>query len=174
MLEQCSRTAPSNGRPAAAGSPSGGRRSRCTSGTMNRTEVLTGSCLCGAVSFEVRSPFLRFTYCHCSRCRKASGSGHSTNLYCAPERFSWLAGEELTVRYDLPSARSFSAVFCGRCGAPLPHHTRSGREVIVPAGSLDTQPRQPPSASIYCAYAVPWSVQNESVPRFAEAPDSQP
>ncbi|HEY2560506.1 MAG TPA: dihydroxyacetone kinase subunit DhaK [Caldimonas sp.] len=62
------------------------------------TEILSGSCLCGSVSFEVRSPFLRFAYCHCSRCRKASGTGHSTNLYCAPERSSWLDGKDLIVR----------------------------------------------------------------------------
>ena len=141
---------------------------------MNEAEVLTGTCLCGGVSFEVCAPFLRFAYCHCSRCRKATGSGHATNLYCSPKRFSWLTGEELTVRYDLPSARSFSTVFCSRCGAPLPHHTRSGREVVVPAGSLDTQPSQQPSVSIYCAFALPWSVQSENVPRFAELPEWWP
>ena len=47
-------------------------------------EVLTGSCLCGAVSYEVRGPFTRFGHCHCSRCRKASGSAHSTALYAIP------------------------------------------------------------------------------------------
>ena len=134
-------------------------------------EVLFGSCLCDTVTFEVRSPFLRFAYCHCSRCRKATGTGHATNLYCAPERFAWLAGHDLLVRYDLPSARSFSAVFCSKCGSPLPHHTRSGREVVVPAGSLDTQPQQKPQASIFCASAVPWSIRGESVPCFAELPE---
>ncbi len=137
-------------------------------------EVLTGSCLCGAVSFGVRSPFLRFAYCHCSRCRKATGTGHATNLYCSPERFSWREGQHLVVRYDLPSARSFSTVFCSKCGSPLPHHTRSGREVVVPAGSLDTQPKQQPEASIFSASAVSWSVQGENVPCFAELPEWWP
>jgi len=34
---------------------------------------VTGSCLCGDVTYEVRLPFLRFVNCHCSRCRHASG-----------------------------------------------------------------------------------------------------
>jgi len=99
-------------------------------------EVLTGSCLCGGVSYEVRSPFLRFAHCHCSRCRKSTGTGHATNLYCSPERFRWLSGEELVSRYDFPSARSFATVVCKACGCPLPRRTRSGREIVVPAGSL--------------------------------------
>jgi len=159
--------APAAGLPAQPTSPC-----RAIVDAMNEAEVLTGSCLCGGVSFEIRSPFLRFAYCHCSRCRKATGSGHATNLYGSPERFAWLAGESLVVRYDLPSARRFSTVFCSRCGTPLPHHTRSGREVVVPAGSLDTQPRQQPSVGVYCASAPRWSLQSESVPRFPELPES--
>lgn len=103
-------------------------------------EVLAGRCLCEAVAFEVWSPFLRFAHCFCRRCRKATGTGHATNLYCSPERFRWLSGEALVHRYDLPSARSFATVTCRTCGSPLPRLTRSGREIVVPAGSLDTAP----------------------------------
>jgi hypothetical protein len=140
----------------------------------DQTEILTGSCLCGSVSFEVRSPFFRFAHCHCSRCRKATGTGHATNLYCSPERFSWRQGQALTVRFDLPSARSFSTAFCSKCGSPLPHHTRSGREVIVPASSLDTQPKQEPQARLFWASAVSWSRRSEDLPCFAELPGSWP
>jgi len=51
---------------------------------------------------------LRFAHCHCSRCRKATGTGHATNLYCSPERFTWLTGEQHLSRYDLPGAESFA------------------------------------------------------------------
>jgi hypothetical protein len=37
-------------------------------------EVVTGGCLCGAVRFEVELPFRRANACHCSRCRRHSGS----------------------------------------------------------------------------------------------------
>jgi hypothetical protein len=134
-------------------------------------ELLTGCCLCGAVTYEVRSPFLRFAHCHCSRCRKATGTGHATNLYCAPEQFAWLTGEDLVVRYDLPSARSFATVFCCRCGCPLPHRTRSGREIVVPAGSLDKQPKQKPQVRIFWNSRVNWSCDGDDLPRFAELPE---
>jgi hypothetical protein len=135
-------------------------------------ETLTGSCLCGSVTYRVEAPFLRFAHCHCGRCRKASGSGHATNLYCSPERFAWLTGEELVDRYDLPTARSFATSFSRCCGCPLPRLTRSGREVVVPAGSLDEQPReQQPRARIFWASRVAWSCSGDDLPRFDELPD---
>ena len=33
----------------------------------------TGSCLCGAVSFETRGALRGVVYCHCSQCRKQTG-----------------------------------------------------------------------------------------------------
>ena len=36
-----------------------------------------GSCICGEVAFEVEGPFDLFLNCHCSRCRKATGTAHS-------------------------------------------------------------------------------------------------
>jgi hypothetical protein len=127
---------------------------------------LTGSCLCGAVSYEVRGPFTRFGHCHCSRCRKATGAAHATGLYADPANFAWLSGADRVVRFDLPSARSFSTTFCRTCGSPLPHPTRSGRELIVPAGSLDTEPSIRPRSHIHWASRAPWSCGPDSLPCF--------
>lgn len=107
--------------------------------------AVRGGCLCGSVEFEVELPFTRFIRCHCSRCRAASGSTFSTNAYVLPDAFRWLLGQDSVVRFDLPQARSFSTSFCRSCGSPLPHATRSGREVIVPAGSLRDDPGASPT-----------------------------
>ena len=69
-------------------------------------QVLRGSCLCKAVRFEVRPPFLRFIHCYCSRCRKATGGVRATNIALLPDQFRWISGEELISRYDLPEARA--------------------------------------------------------------------
>ena len=129
-------------------------------------ERLRGSCLCGAVTYEVWGPFTVFGHCHCSRCRKATGSAHSTGLYASPTSFSWLTGGDHVVRFDLPSARSFSTAFCRTCGAPLPHPTRSGRELIVPAGSLDGDPGIRPDSHIHWGSRAEWSCGPDSLPRF--------
>ena len=134
-------------------------------------EILTGSCLCGAITYEIRSPFLRFAHCHCRRCRKATGTGHATNLYAAPDRFHWTSGEDLVARFDLASAESFATTFCRNCGSPLPHHTRSGREMVVPAGSLDVQPMQMPQARIFWDSRASWACSSDDLPRFSEYPE---
>jgi hypothetical protein len=130
-------------------------------------ELLRGSCLCGTVGYQVSAPFLRFAHCHCSRCRKATGSAHVTNLYVAPDRFRWTTGEAEVVRYDLPTAASFATTFCRRCGSPLPHHTRSGREVVVPAGSLDDEPSIRPTSHIFTDAVPAWSCLDGDLPRHA-------
>jgi hypothetical protein len=99
-----------------------------------------GECLCGFVEFEVDLPFIKFMRCHCSRCRGATGSACSANAYVLPPAFRWLSGEDKVARFDLPTARSFSTSFCRNCGCPLPHATRSGREIIIPTGSLRDDP----------------------------------
>ena len=119
--------------------------------------TLTGGCLCGAVAYQVRPPFLRFVNCHCSRCRRASGSSHAANAVVAPGTFRWTRGGDAVRRFDLPGARSFSVAFCGICGSQLPHATRSGREVIVPCGGLDGDPGQRPSAQVHWGSRAPWT-----------------
>jgi len=134
-------------------------------------EILRGSCLCGEVTYEVHAPFLRFAHCHCARCCKATGSAHATNLYVPPGQFSWTSGAGSVVRFDLPSAKSFATTFCGRCGSPLPHHTRSGREIVVPAGSLDDEPPLRPRGRIFWDSRRSWTCADDRLPRHSEYAD---
>jgi hypothetical protein len=53
----------------------------------------------------------------------------------------------------------------------VPHHTRSGREVVVPAGSLDKAPDLEPQARIFWDSRVSWSCPGDDVPRYAALPD---
>ena len=66
---------------------------------------MKGSCLCGSVKYEIEPPFKIFQYCHCSRCRKFTGSVHSANLFVPLPQFKWLAGEEQVGKYDHKEAK---------------------------------------------------------------------
>jgi hypothetical protein len=74
---------------------------------------VTGSCLCGRVWFEAILPLGRFVHCHCSRCRKTTGTAHATNAVVKADAFRWQEGEEFVSRDDLPTARSFATSFAG-------------------------------------------------------------
>jgi hypothetical protein len=41
--------------------------------------LLTGSCMCGAVRFEVTAPLLGALYCHCRRCQHRTGTAFSVS-----------------------------------------------------------------------------------------------
>lgn len=126
--------------------------------------IVAGSCLCGKIAYEVRTPFSHFVHCHCSRCRKSSGGSHTSNAVVAPEAFRWTRGEAEVMRFDLPAASSFATAFCRHCGSQLPHATRSGRAIILPAGSLDADPREGPTRHAFWSSRAPWTKQPGDLP----------
>jgi hypothetical protein len=120
------------------------------------TDVFSGSCLCGEVTYEVAGPFQSFLLCHCSRCRKATASVHACNLFTKPDNLRWLSGEGHVRRFDLPAAKRFSRNFCSNCGSGLPYVNRTGTAVVVPAGTLDADPEVVPDYHIFWKDHVPW------------------
>lgn len=131
---------------------------------------IRGSCLCSAVGFEIRAPFVFFQYCHCSRCRKSSGSAHSASLLVKTDQFAWTRGEADVRRYELPTAEYFCTGFCGVCGSSLPWRTRNGKLFLVPAGSLDDDPGVMPSRNIFWNSRASWYLPASDLPTFPEEP----
>ena len=133
--------------------------------------TLAGSCLCGAVKYEVSGEAQRFYHCHCQRCRKATGTGHASNLLVTPlDSLRWLAGEELLQRYKVPEAERFYTCFCSHCGGPMPRTVPELNAVLIPAGSLDSEPPMSPQARIFQGSRALWSCSDDALPGFAEYP----
>src|SRR3954453_20975082 len=104
-------------------------------------EPTLGGCACGGVRFEVAAPFLRWTNCHCSLCRRHSGTFGSMTLRAARDSFRLLAGEELLTVWE-PGPDNVRKVFCSRCGSSLfGGQWPEGDELSIRAGSLDDDPR---------------------------------
>ena len=133
--------------------------------------MINGSCLCGSVTFAVRPPFSAFRYCHCSRCRKASGSAHAANLFVSRTQFEWLKGEDSVKRFDLPGAQRFSVWFCPGCGSRVPHNIKTRDDVLIPAGLLDADPQMLPQNSIFWASKAAWYLEPRQMPLFSEYPE---
>ncbi|MGD8385252.1 MAG: GFA family protein [Lysobacterales bacterium] len=129
-----------------------------------------GSCLCGAVSYEIKGNLGVFQYCHCSRCRKVSGSAHAANLFVARDDFSWTHGADQVGRYEPPETKHYATSFCRHCGSSMPWLEKTGQTYIVPAGSLDDDPGIRPSQNIYCASAAAWYTAAASLPQYDELP----
>ncbi len=138
---------------------------------MQRLE-LTGSCLCGAVMYKVSGDCEMFNHCHCSRCRKATGTGHASNLLFKYDYAEWLSGEELVKTFKVPDAERFSVHFCSECGSNMPKFIEKSAFAVVPAGSVDSDLTMLPTARIFQNSRVPWSCSGDDVPSFAEYPRS--
>jgi len=132
--------------------------------------VLTGSCLCGGVRYQVKGEPARFYHCHCSRCRKASGTGHASNLFVKGS-LEWLAGVEQIRTFKLPEAERFSNTFCTVCGGRVPRFIENAGIVFIPAGSLDQEPPITPQARIFVGSRADWSCEQGPIPQFEAYPD---
>ena len=136
---------------------------------MSKTTV-KGSCLCGSVTYEVTGDVQRFYHCHCQRCRKASGTGHGSNLLISPHTsITWTKGNELLAKYKVPEAERYFNCFCQNCGAPMPRVVPELNGVLIPAGSLDTESPISPQARIFWESRAEWSCQ-DGLPVYSEYP----
>ena len=129
-----------------------------------------GSCLCGAVAFEINGSFESFYLCHCDHCRKDSGSAHSANLFSSTASLNWRRGEDKVTKFTLPSTRH-SRSFCAICGSAVPSLQRDGNLLVVPAGSLDSDVLILPNAHIFTASRANWDQALEAIPSVERLPE---
>jgi hypothetical protein len=136
-------------------------------------EPVRGSCLCGGVQFELTEPFRRANHCHCSRCRKHSGTFGLTQGRVPREGFRLLAGEEL-VRVYRPDEGAAVKAFCGVCGSSLFGGTwPDGPEVSVRLGALDGDPGIRPQYHSFVDSRAAWDeLPEDGLPRYGESPPS--
>lgn len=133
-------------------------------------KIISGGCVCGEVRFSIEDDFDHFYFCHCEQCRKMTGSAHASNLFTRPDNIKWETGLNSIKRYNHPT-RTFSQVFCIHCGSGLPYISKSGKALIVPAGSLDSEPTKRPDAQIFCSEETEWHKAGLTVDKFSAFPE---
>lgn len=131
-------------------------------------DKLSGSCVCQAVKYEIVGEIQGFFLCHCSRCRKVTGSAHGANIFLKVEKITWLSGEDRISHFHLPETR-FAKSFCSQCSSALPSSRPNGFGV-VPAGSLDSEFSGKPTAHISCASRAKWDDGFADVPQLPALP----
>lgn len=92
-----------------------------------------GSCLCGAITYKVEGQLGPVTACHCSQCRKQTGS-YYTATSVADADITIEGGDNLTWFAASPEARRG---FCKTCGSALFWKWNGGDTTSIMAGTLD-------------------------------------
>jgi len=129
-----------------------------------------GSCLCGAVAFEVTGPFRVAYNCHCSRCRQARSAAHASNAFAGFDDVTFVRGENNLTSFKLPGARHFTQTFCRTCGSPMPRRDQERGIAIVPMGALDDDPGIRPGDHIFVGSKASWFAITDDLPRHEQGP----
>jgi hypothetical protein len=136
---------------------------------MPTTPPLTGRCLCGAVAFRITGPLGPVVYCHCSQCRRATGTAFAANANVARSALAFLSGADGLTEYE-SSPGKFRA-FCSRCGSPIYSRTDADpAHVRIRLGTLDQDPGARAVLHIWVAAKAPWYDITDSLPQIAEVP----
>ena len=133
--------------------------------------MLTGGCLCGGVRYEIAGALGPVILCHCSQCRRASGSAFAANASVRADAFRLLVGTELVREFEATPGK-FRA-FCGRCGSPVYARMDAWPGLRrVRLGTLDGDPGARPQAHLHVASKAPWdALADDGLERFdAEGP----
>jgi hypothetical protein len=129
---------------------------------------LRGGCLCGAVRYEVEDAFEYAMNCHCSNCRRATGSAFKPFAGISSSALTIVEGGDAVLIYGDPQAEH--DVHCATCGSLLHSVVREGRYVHVTMGTLADQPSIRPTANIFVGSKASWYEITDGLPAYDEFP----
>lgn len=126
--------------------------------------TLTGRCLCGAVAYSLPDDLAYAGYCHCSDCRRFSGSAFSAYGGIAAALFRIERGADRITRYRKSAETELA--FCSICGSSL-YAVKPTREMIhLRLGTLDQTPSLPTQTHSFVDSKAEWFGIGDTLPQF--------
>jgi hypothetical protein len=129
------------------------------------TRNLKGSCLCGAVIYTVADEFNYALICHCSQCRRATGSAFKPFGGIERAKLKVTSGK-LMIYGDVMTHDAH----CRVCGSLLYSIVREGTIAHVTYGTLIDAPTLEPTAHIFVGSKAPWYTIRDQLPQHEEFP----
>ncbi len=129
------------------------------------TNVLKGSCFCRAVEYKVPDAFLYAMNCHCSNCRRTTGSAFKPFAGIEREKLALTSGQDGLLIYGEDKAHD---AHCRKCGSLLYSVVRDGAYVHVAMGTLIDAPSIRPSRHIFVGSKAPWFSITDDLPQYQE------
>ena len=134
--------------------------------------MIRGSCLCGGILFEIAQAAGPLELCHCTRCRKVTGSAFLPGLRVQRSDFKFSQGTELISTYEAPireAPPAYRACFCRRCVSPVPDPNTAAPSLEVAAGLLEDDPGLRPERHIFVEGTAPWFTIEDGLPQLDKA-----
>jgi hypothetical protein len=132
---------------------------------------MRGKCLCGAIEFELNGDVPNLYQCHCSLCRKVTGSAANAAFRIAADQFAWISGSDQIREFATESG--FKSHFCANCGSPVPNLTNSDSAYWIPVGLLEESSELELVAHLYVESKASWDVIADAGEQFDEMPETE-
>jgi len=129
------------------------------------TRSLAGKCLCGAVQYTVADEFIYAANCHCSNCRRTTGSAFKPFAGIGRDRLRITKGEDHLMIFGEEVANN---THCKRCGSLLYSVVREGAFVHVAMGTLVDDPTIRPTKHIFVGSKAGWFTITDDLPQYQE------
>lgn len=124
-----------------------------------------GSCLCGQIKVEVKGPVSAIIHCHCSKCRKTSGTAYATNGFVLRSDFAITAGAEHLSFYEATPGKK--RYFCRTCASPVfSSNSRVPDKVRLRLGILDSEIVERPVSHNFVSSKACWDDLDAKLPRY--------
>ncbi len=133
-----------------------------------------GGCLCGQVQFTSSADPLVAGHCHCTDCRKTSGTGHASNL-CVPSAAVTIEGDLSSYARPADSGNIVTRMFCPKCGSPICSHNNAMEGMtFFRASVLDDPEVYQPQMAVYRSRAPSWDHADPNIANFDVMPEGGP
>lgn len=124
-----------------------------------------GSCLCGDVELEVTGPIDSIIHCHCSKCRKNSGTAFATNGFIKRDDLKVISGAGLLTGFE--TSKGKVRHFCSRCASPVYSSNDADPERLrLRLGILDSPIKERPVSHNFVSSKANWEDLDADLPRY--------
>ena len=125
--------------------------------------MLAGECYCRSVRYEVADAFSYALICHCSNCRRTTGSAFKPFAGIEYGQLRLVRGQDLRTIYGDDTTHD---AHCARCGSLLYSRVRDGKWAHVAMGTLVDTPAIRPTAHIFVGSKAPWHEITDNLPQY--------
>jgi len=124
-----------------------------------------GSCLCGGVELTVLGKISSIIHCHCSLCRKSSGTAYATNGFVNTADFQITKGKELLTHFEMKPGKKRH--FCRVCASPIySSNAADNSRIRLRLGVLDSDIEERPLSHNFVTSKADWDDLDADLPRY--------
>lgn len=127
--------------------------------------MYVGKCLCGKVEIQITGKISDIIHCHCSLCRKNSGTAFATNGFINATDFEITSGKNNLSKFSFKPGRN--RYFCTSCGSPVySSNEQDPTRYRIRLGILDSNIIERPISHNFVSSKANWEELDVQLPRY--------